>query len=185
MGCGGSPELALDEVTLHEAEELAAATMFATFDVTSVVPPRPSGLPTLGDPLGWAVDFEAEVRCPARGRVALAVDAVVRRDGDAREVDYRLTQIHDACGVNTASSDHVVVSGAPRSRARLTVLHDDWGRTEWDGHAEGELVWSRGERSGRCAFDLTFTGHATDVTASASLVGSACGQPLRQTLALR
>ena len=66
MGCGGSPGLALNELTLQEAEELAAATMFATFDVTSVVPPRPSGLPLLdAQPVGWVVDFEADVRCPA------------------------------------------------------------------------------------------------------------------------
>lgn len=184
-GCGGSLALALDEMTLQEAEELAAATMFATFDVTSVVPPRPSGLPTEGQPrIGWAVDFEAEVRCPAGGRVALAVDAAVRDQGGAREVDYRLTQVHDACGVDDTAAERVTVSGAPRSTARVRVAHDEAGRVAWDGHAEGELVWAKGERSGRCAFDVTFTAHETTAVATASVVGSVCGQSLRQVLSL-
>lgn len=187
MGCGGSPGLALHELTLQEAEELAAATVFATFDVTSVVPPPPSGLPTEGSsPFGWAIDFEAEVRCPGVGIVGVAADAIVRDEPTGGEtVRYRLTQVHNGCGVRRSDDRGFAVSGFPRSSADMFVEHDGSGRVQWSGSTTGELRWVQGDREGSCTFELTLDGRSDEVEASATLDGSMCGQPLRYVVPLR
>lgn len=186
MGCGGSPGLALNELTLQEAEELAAATMFATFDVTSVVPPRPS-LPLLdAAPAGWLVDFEADVRCPAVGRVGLAVSALVHTGvGGGERVDYDLTQVHDGCGVQRSDDGRFTVSGSPRSTASASVLHDGFGRITWSGAAGGEVRWRQAERGGACTFDVTFSGRSDERVATATVTGSMCGQPIDLDFGLR
>jgi len=179
-GCGGAAELVLDELTEGEARELAEAVMFATFNSTSVIPPAPEAATVPGSrPGGWAMDFEAEVKCPGGGVVAMASSIVVAEDASGDFADYRMVQIHDDCAMGGDRAGDFTLWGSPLMEASVSVHHAPSGVVQWTGSTAGSVEWAAGTREGECAFDLAFTGRQDGVgSPGATVVGTVCGHSL-------
>lgn len=187
--CDSSVDLQPDTTTEAEALELAAATLFATFNSTSVIPPRPaSSLASESTSLGWMTSFEAEVRCPGGGRVGMAASVQVRTDPDSGGgvAEYRLGQVHQDCRVQPGRDAVFAISGGPRLEARVEARHDGGGGVEWGGEASGRIHWSFSERRGSCEFDVRFTGEAEGPGRTvATVTGSVCGHAIESVVAIR
>lgn len=187
-GCASSVEVELSSVTEAEAIEVVAATLFATFNSTSVLPPRPASLPAGDDVPGWMTSFEAEVRCPGGGRVGMAASVIVLTDpaSGGGEAEYRLGQIHDDCRVQPGGSPRFEISGRPRLEADVRALHDGAGRVEWGGTAAGHIDWSAAGRRGSCEIDVRFAGEAEGLgRTSATVTGAVCGHTIESVVAIR
>lgn len=176
-------------VSEGEAIELIAATLFATFNSTSVIPPRPASLPTGENaPLGWMSEFEAEVRCPGGGRVGMAASVVVRTDPGTGggEAEYRLRQVHDDCRVQPGGDPVFAISGRPRLEADVEARHDGTGRVEWAGAAAGQIDWVASGRRGTCEVDVRFDGDADGPGRTiVEVEGSVCGHTVRSSVPIR
>lgn len=165
------------ELTDAEAAELAEVILFATFNSTSVLPARPASPPGAA----WGLEFEAEVRCPAGGKVAMAASLVVLETED--RAAYELVQIHDDCSAQPVDR-RFSVAGAPRVVADLVVRHGA-DAVAWEGTTEGEIEWRTAEGVGRCAFQLSFQGeHPEGAAAVAILDGSMCGHVIDHSMTI-
>lgn len=170
-GCTDGPGLLESALTESEAHDLVASAVFATYDATSVLPPAPDGSGS------WATDFEAEVRCPGGGKVALAASVIVRGDsfGDGGRAEYRLVQIHDECVVPVESARRIALWGGPRVNATVHVAYDATGALAWSGTVLGDVDWVNEGRRGQCAIELTISGHDTSSESLAEVRGGVCG----------
>lgn len=179
----------MSSVTEEEAIELVAATLFATFNSTSVIPPRPTSLPSGEDAAtGWMTSFEAEVRCPGGGRVGMAASVVVRTDPTTGggEAEYRLGQVHDDCRVQSGGSPRFEVSGRPRVEAEVVAVHDGSGFVRWGGAAAGQIDWTASARRGSCEMDVRFEGEASGLGRTvAAITGSMCGHTIESVVPIR
>lgn len=175
VACGAELEPRTTELTVAEASELSEVILFATFNSTSVLPaPRPASAGA------WGMDFEAEVRCPAGGKVAMAASLTfVEAEGRAT---YGITQIHDDCAAQPMDHRFSVV-GAPRMTAEVSVRHGDDGAEAWEGIARGEVEWKSPVGRGRCALRLDFQGERKPgASAVAQVEGTVCGQVVDHTM---
>ena len=179
-GCGGAAELVLDELSEGEARQLAEAVMFATFNSTSVIPPAPEAVTRPGSrPGGWAMNFEAEVKCPSGGVVGLASSIVVAEDSSGDFADYRMVQVHNECAMGSDRAGDFTLWGSPRMEASVSVHHAPSGVVQWTGSTAGSVEWAAGGREGECAFDLAFTGRQEGIgSPGATVVGTVCGYSL-------
>lgn len=186
--CTSGVEVDFEPVTEAEAVDLIAATLFATFNSTSVIPPRPATIPAGEAPMGWTTTFEAEVRCPGGGKVGMAASVIVRTDpeGGGGEADYRLGQIHDECRVQPGGDPLFAISGHPRVEAEVRARHDGEGRVVWGGIATGQIDWSASGRHGVCEVDVRFDGVAEGPGRTVATVdGSVCGHLIGSTIPIR
>ena len=187
-GCSDGPGLLESALTESEAHDLVASAVFATYDVTSVLPPAPDGSGSpIGAPHAWATDFEAEVRCPGGGKVALAASVIVRGDsfGDGGRAEYRLVQIHDECVVPGESARRIALWGGPRVNATVDVAYDALGGLTWSGTVLGDVDWVNEGRRGQCAIELTISGQGTSSEGLAEVRGGVCGFPVDASFPLR
>lgn len=184
VACGDLTDPPTGRLAPHEAQELAAATAFATIAGTGALPSARHGAP---DQPMWVMAFESEVRCPSGGMVGVATTLDVRTvpGSSARRAAYEMRQIHQGCAVAAESGRLYRTWGAPATTAAVTVDHDAAGPTTWGGSLTGSVEWSVDGRRGRCELDLAVSATRDGIAPAALFVsGTVCGYPVQHAAAV-
>lgn len=185
--CGDSTDLAMGELSQAEAEELAGAVAFATFNSSGDMPQQPAmGMDgPQAVPFEFSSDFEADVQCPLGGTVAVSASLIVTGDTETEvgAVSYNMGQVHDGCAAMSDDGTQFTLWGAPALELSFMVTSDGDGLVEWDGAIEGAVDWMSGDREGMCTVDLEFSGSREgDAAVNATLTGSICNRQITKTL---
>lgn len=184
--CGETTDIVPGELTEAEAADLAAVVLFATFNSTGAVPQpaSPAGGPLM-TPFTFASEFEGEVPCPFGGVVGVAASFEVSGDteNEAGHVEYSMTQIHDACVVESDAGRRFTLWGADDMSAAFSVVNNGQGVVEWSGSVQGGIRWETDGRGGTCEVGVEFSGRQEgDASATVNIGGLVCGLSVQQSL---
>lgn len=181
-------DVALEELTEVEAQEMAEVVMFATFVSVEDVPESPSGVEgPAAAPFTYASEYEGVVQCPLGGSVAVAASFEANGDteSEAGSAEFSMTQVHDGC-VGVSEADRMfTLWGDPDMNAAFTVENDGRGMIEWAGSMEGGLEWESEGRRGRCSINMQFSGSDQQgAVAAAQLSGTVCGHTISRSMSI-
>jgi len=175
--CGGT-DLVMGELDEAEAQDLAAAMMFAAFEGTGDVPQPAAASGPQAVPFQFASQFEGDVPCRLGGTVGVAaqLEVVGDTESQAGSVEYQMTHIHDACVVQSESHGLFTLWGNPNMSVALSVANNGQGVVEWGGSVQGAFDWVNDGREGGCEVALEFGGRQEGEGAVAGeLAGMVCG----------
>ncbi len=180
----GETDLIPSELNEAEASDLAGAVMLATFSATGEQPAPAPGGPAAA-PYTYDASVESDVQCPMGGLVAVTADVLVEGDteSDAVEVDYSMTQVHDACVVVSENDRRFTLWGNPGLELDVHVWSDGAGVVEWGGSVVGAVDWVTDGRDGTCEVALEFGARVeAQESLDAELAGMVCGFQVSRNL---
>lgn len=187
--CDGATDILPGELTEAQAQQLAGVVMSATFSSSGSIPTQPA--PTAGGPQQVPVTFAAEIEttlpCAGGGSVGVAASLEVNGDteSEAGNVDYQMTQIHDACVVTSEGGQTFTLWGSPSMNAAFTVNNNGQGVVEWAGSVEGSIDWQSSGIEGNCSVAMEFSGRdEAGASSVAQLVGTVCGFSIDQSMSI-
>lgn len=187
--CGDGSDIVMGELSEAEAQDLAGVVMVATFSSTGSVPTQPALSPDgpQAVPFTFAAEIDTTVQCPLGGNVGIAASLEVAGDTEssAGSVEYAMTQIHNACVVMSENGRTFTLWGNPSMNVAFTVQNNGQGVVEWAGSIQGVIDWQTDGREGSCSVAMEFAGRDEQGAQSvASMVGSACGFSIDQTMSI-
>lgn len=184
LGACGETDLVMSELSELEAQDLAGAVMFATFNSTPESAPAPAGGPQMA-PYEYQSAIDTEVACPLGGVVGVMADVLVVGDteSEAGSLDFSMTHVHDGCVVQSENDRLFTLWGAPSMALDLLVENNGQGVVEWGGSVTGAIDWATDGRMGTCEVALEFSARVEGDTAfDAEMAGAVCGFNVSRSL---
>lgn len=172
-------------LTQAEAEALATILLTQSYENTQGAEPVAGGPQAGPVNLETTVDFSAP--CPLGGSVAVSADITIIGDSELEggTIDYTMTQTHQSCVAQDETSGMTfTLNGNPNMTTEVTFENDGLGNLAIDGTVQGNIAWSKEDKSGTCAITLSFTGsgNQTSGVGSSTASGTVCGVSVSEQL---
>lgn len=192
--CENGTEPTAQPLTEAEAGQIASFLMNQSLNATGVSLGLPTTagqdaehLPLALAPVGFEEDRSALLQCPAGGTLEIeqTVDGFADDETGAFELNASQVQVYDGCGGQDESGNlSFTLDSAPDVRGSLYVARDESSSSTAAGSITGLLMWTVGDRTGRCriAFEFDYQSQPGSATFVAS--GTVCDVALSQNITL-